>query len=90
MILPNLKSSSLLSMGQICDNGCKVVLAQHDLAVVKNNHIILRGKRNKIDGLWDIPIEKTTILTNNFGHPKVHLAMYEYKNIKKKNNQNVK
>ena len=58
MILLNLKSSSLLSMGQLCNDGCKVILAKQDLAVVKDNHIILRGIQNKSDKLWDIPIKK--------------------------------
>ena len=58
MILPSLKSASLISMEQLCDDGCKVVLDQHDLTVVKNYSVILQGMRNKSDGLWDIPIEQ--------------------------------
>ena len=41
MILPTLKSASLISMGQLCDDGCKVVLDESDLAVVKHNNVIL-------------------------------------------------
>ena len=58
MIIPNLKSASLISIGQLCDDGCTAVMDKKDLAVVKKNTVILRGKRNKMDGLWDIPIEK--------------------------------
>ena len=35
LILPNLKSSSLISIGQLCDDGCKVVLDQEDLVGIK-------------------------------------------------------
>ena len=48
---------------------------------VKDNNIILRGKRNRSDGLWDIPIEKTTITENNFEHPSMHTALYKNNNI---------
>ena len=61
MIIPNLKSASLISIGQLCDDGCTAVMDKKDLAVVKKNTVILRGKRNKMDGLWDIPIENNHI-----------------------------
>ena len=51
MILPTLKSASLISMGQLCDNECKVVLDRNNLAVVKNKNVILRGQRNITVGL---------------------------------------
>ena len=76
MILPKLRSSSLISMGQLCDDGFEVVLTQNDLTVVKGNKIILRGKRNPTDGLWDIPIEKTTITSDNVVLPTTYLALY--------------
>ena len=63
-------------MGQLCDDGCKVVLDQHDLAVVKNKTVILRGKRNKTDGLWDIPIVKRHLNNGNFQLPQTHAALY--------------
>ena len=77
MILPTLKSASLISMGQLCDDGCKVVLDKSDLAVVKQNNVILQGKRNGNDGLWDIPITKQYITENNFQLPTTHAGMYE-------------
>ena len=88
MILPTLKSASLISMGQLCDDGCKVVLDKSDLAVVNQNNVILRGKRNKTDGLWDIPITKQYITENNFQLPTTHAGMYDtnrYKPIEPNN-----
>ena len=47
----------LLSMGQLCDDKCQVVLTEkEEMHVFKNNAIILKGKRNFCDGLWDVPL----------------------------------
>ena len=35
-VLPHLKSSSLVSLGQLCDNNCKMSLDKKKLYVVKN------------------------------------------------------
>ena len=56
VVLPNLTSSSLISLGQLCDNGCKVNLDKNSLNVYKDSKLIMEGTRNKINGLWDIPI----------------------------------
>lgn len=61
MILPNLHSSSLISIGQLCDDGCSILLDKNKLWAIKNNIKILEDTRNQKDGLWDIPIGKTTI-----------------------------
>ena len=57
-ILPALKSASLISIGKLCDNGCKVQFEKNNMNVIKNDKIIMSGTRNKTDGLYDIPIEK--------------------------------
>ena len=56
MILPGLKSSSLLSLGRLCDDDCNIFLSKHHLHTIKDGKIILRGYRNPQDGLWDIPL----------------------------------
>ena len=76
MILPELKSSSLISMGQLCDDNCLVILSKKKLTVLKDNKMVLEGTRNKKDDLWDIPIYKTTITESNYEEPKTHLGMY--------------
>jgi hypothetical protein len=60
-ILPKLKSANLISLGQLCDDGCTITLDQDTIQVTKNNTTILKGIRNQKDGLWDIPISKKTI-----------------------------
>jgi hypothetical protein len=63
-ILPNLQSANLISLGQLCDDGCIIHLDKNDMKVIKNNTTVLRGLRNHSDGLWDIPIYKSTITPN--------------------------
>ena len=72
LLIPELRSSSLISLGQLCDDNCTVELTKHYLRVYKNGKIILRGIRNYNDGLWDIPVQKTVIHENNYVFPKVY------------------
>ena len=55
MILPGLKSASLVSIGQLCDDHCDVYSYRHTLLEVKDKEVVLEGKRNQADRLWDIP-----------------------------------
>ena len=55
-VLPELSNSSLLSLGQLCDDGCIVHLTKSTLHVFKNEELILTGYRNITDGLWDVPL----------------------------------
>ena len=57
-VLPGLKSSSLVSLGQLCDDDCRVMLTKDYLFAIKNNQVILQGTRNPHNGLWDIPLPK--------------------------------
>ena len=57
-ILENLKSASLISFGQLCNDGCEVILKDKTCHVYKNNKQILQGFRNRQDNLWDIPLIK--------------------------------
>ena len=55
-VLPNLSNSSLLSIGQLCDNNCWGLFNKKDLLFFKKKKLILCGKRNFMDGLWDVRI----------------------------------
>ena len=44
--------------------------------VIKENKLILQGTRNRLDGLWGIPVSKTKISGNNFKKPKTNVAIY--------------
>jgi hypothetical protein len=69
-VLPHLKSASLISLGQLCNDNCNVVLNKKKLFVFKDNKLILRGYRNNQDGLWDIPLPQpsSTSSTSSFSN----------------------
>ena len=55
LVYPKLTSESLLSIGQLCDQGCVAVFQKEELNIYKNNQKIISGTRNRTDGLWDVP-----------------------------------
>ena len=44
-VLPDLKSASLLSIGQLRDNGCSTYFNKNKIYIIHNNTIILEGHR---------------------------------------------
>ena len=65
IVLPKLQSSSLISLGQLCDDNCNVHLDKKELKVYKEEELVMKGYRNPVDGLWDIPIV-TKLQHNNY------------------------
>ena len=51
IVLLELKSLLLISLGQLCNNNCQVLLDKKKLTVCKENEIMLEGIRNLTDGL---------------------------------------
>ena len=74
IILPQLQSSSLISLGQLCDDDCQVHLDKKKLKVYKNKEIILRGIRNRRDGLWDMLLHQP-LKEDNYIKPTTHAAL---------------
>ena len=74
-ILKDLTSASLISIGQLADDGCTTTIDPNHLTVKKNGKVILTGTRNTDDNLYDIPIfqdhpnPKTNITPDNFVMP---------------------
>ena len=56
MVLPHLKSANLISLGQLCNDNCTILLTKHQLHTIKEGKEILQGYQNLSDGLWDIPL----------------------------------
>ena len=78
-VLPGLQSSSLVSLGQLCDDECKVMLTKNYLFAVKNNQVILHGTRNPHDGLWDIPLPRpSSNKANDTNHTKTSTPVLRY------------
>ena len=77
MILLGLNSASLISIDQLCDDECNIYLNKKTLIAVKDKEIILEGTRNHTDGLWDIPVQKSSITEINHTIPKhIHPGLY--------------
>jgi hypothetical protein len=55
-LLPDLKPNALLSIGQLCNNGCTTEFTATDVIIKYNNTPILQGFRDPI-GLWQIPMQ---------------------------------
>ena len=75
-VIPGLKSASLISLGQIVDDGCTILLDEKTLLAFKNKQLVMQGNRNNKDGLWDIPIFKRKFSPQNYILPKIHADMY--------------
>ena len=86
MVLPELRSLSLISIGQLCDDNCKVLLITKKLYAIKEVDIILEGNRNLNDGLWDIPIQERTITSANYIKSDIHMSLYPATYIKPSTN----
>jgi hypothetical protein len=55
-IVPALASSSLVSMGQLCDAGCTIAFTAIEVTVSVNNTIVLTGHRTPDTRLWHFPL----------------------------------
>ena len=53
-----MKSGSLISIGQLCDDDCIAIFTKYDIQIIQRNEILIRGKRTD-NGLWNI------LLSNN-------------------------
>jgi hypothetical protein len=55
-IFQGLKSGSLISIGQLCDDDCVALFTKFNVKLYKNGKVIIIGKRNATNGLWNIPL----------------------------------
>ena len=53
-IVPGLKFYSMLSLGQLCGNGCNVLLNKQKMYAIKDKEVVIEGERNHRDGLREI------------------------------------
>ena len=67
-VFPGLTQSSLISISQLCDDGCDVNFKKNWAYVYKNKKLIMKGKRNFRNGMYEINltnINKIEIPRNN-------------------------
>ena len=81
VILPGLKSSSLISFGKLCDDGCDILLKENKMYAVKDDEIVLEGDRNFRDNLWDIPIQKTKLSPSILTTTPQHAGLYSQHSV---------
>jgi hypothetical protein len=57
-ILPGLVHNSLISVGQLCDNGCRVTFTQEQVTVSKNGKCVMYGSRDPRSRLWRVDLKQ--------------------------------
>ena len=55
-IFDDLKSGSLISIGQLCDDECIALFTKYGVKIYKDWKVIIVGQRNNVNGLWHIPL----------------------------------
>ena len=63
-IVPALTTSSLLSMSQLCDAGCRVSFDATSVHVHHNDTLVLHGARTPTTGLWHLQLAPDPPLIN--------------------------
>jgi hypothetical protein len=55
-VLNELQTGTLISLAQLCDDDCIALFTKFDVKILKNDQVIIVGKRLE-NGLWSLPIE---------------------------------
>jgi hypothetical protein len=55
-LFPALSSDALLSIGQLCDHGCREIFNASTVNIINNHKLILQGQRNLTNGMWVIQL----------------------------------
>jgi hypothetical protein len=56
-ILPGLVHNSLISVGQLCNNGCSTTFTQEQVTVSKNVKCVMYGSRDPRSRLWRVDLK---------------------------------
>ena len=56
-VLDELRTGTLVSLAQICDDDCLAVFSKFDVKILKKDQVIITGVRTD-NGLWTIPLHK--------------------------------
>jgi hypothetical protein len=54
-VLDDLRTGTLISLAQLCDDGCEAIFSKNNVKIVKMNSTIITGSRTA-NGLWTIPL----------------------------------
>jgi hypothetical protein len=61
-VIPGLTHSSLISIGKLCDAGCKAEFDETQVLITHKQKTILRVLRDKRTGLWRIPMVPSNLI----------------------------
>jgi hypothetical protein len=56
-ILPGLVHNSLISVGQLCDNGCDVTFTQEQVTLSRDGKCVMYGSRHPRSRLWRVDLK---------------------------------
>ena len=80
LVLDDLKTGTLISLAQLCDDDCTALFSKYLVKIIKNNHVIITGRRMP-NGLWSIPISPSAHQANGIlrlDKTKHDLALYHH------------
>ena len=80
LVLNDLKTGTLISLAQLCDDDCTALFTRYNVKIVKHDKVIITGNR-MINGLWSIPIHPPTHQANGIlrtDKTKHDLALYHH------------
>jgi hypothetical protein len=79
-VLDDLKTGTLISLAQLCDDDCIAIFSKYEVQIVKQDQVIIKGNRMPNGLVWSIPITQTTTHQANAilrtDQPKQELAAY--------------
>ena len=55
----NLKTGTLLSVGKLAYDNCVYIFSRHHVNVIKIGKVIIKGRRNPINGFYNTPLAPT-------------------------------
>jgi hypothetical protein len=64
---------SLILIGQLCEDDCAALFSKYHVDIIKDGKMIIKGKRNTTNGLWNIPLAPKSE-TSPSSSTKQHLA----------------
>jgi len=59
-VLDDLRTGTLVSLAQLCDDDCIAIFDKYEVKILKHNEIIITGARMH-NGLWSIPIHEPPV-----------------------------
>jgi hypothetical protein len=54
-VLDGLKTGTLISLAQLCDDDCTALFTKYNVKIIKNDQVIITGQRMH-NGLWSLPL----------------------------------